>query len=484
MAEYPGPGPTAGRRPAVLPAAGEASAVLAAGTPAAGSPARAPIGPLAVGRSGADHRPVPGGPAPAPPERPEPSHAGRPAWPAAAGGGGGVRRATGDPVKVLLHRHRELCERAADPLEIAAGLEACGVTDRAVARYRHRDVFSLAEELYARVPRDLSCTPDGARRPGGDRATGSEPDADLAPVPGPACAAPHAGGTAWHAGGTACGAGRGSLRRRGGRALAALLPAAVCAAALAVHARATGPLLIAVTAAGAAGLAAALVLAVRSGPLRAPRRAPLTTWAATLLLVLYAAYGDGLLDQLAGTGPVEPPPPATAPLLGLAAAVAPAALCARLFAVRARRRLAVSRALDDFTAGVRPLLLAVVALQLVALTGLLAAARLVPGTRPGALAPAVALGALLFLARLLAVYGFPRAGSIALGGAAAAQALACLSLLAGRLPGCDAAAVPVRRAVESWGAAAVPGAVCTAAALVLLGYACAVLARASAHARR
>ncbi|MEU3631492.1 hypothetical protein AB0F34_12985, partial [Streptomyces fradiae] len=66
----------------------------------------------------------------------------------------------------------------------------------------------------------------------------------------------------------------------------------------------------------------------------------------------------------------------------------------------------------------------------------------------------------------------------------AAQALACLSLLAGRLPGCDAAAVPVRRAVESWGAAAVPGAVCTAAALVLLGYACAVLARASAHARR
>ncbi|MFD8553686.1 hypothetical protein ACFV08_19295 [Streptomyces fradiae] len=409
-----------------------------------------------------------------------------------------MRRATGDPVKVLLHRHRELCERAVDPLEIAAGLEACGVTDRAVARYRHRDVFSLAEELYARVPRDLSCTPDGARRPGGDRATGSEPDADLAPVPGPACAPPHAGGTAWHAGGTAwhaggtawhaggtaCGAGRGSLRRRGGRALAALLPAAGGAAALAVHARATGPLLIAVTAAGAAGLAAALVLAVRSGPLRAPRRAPLTTWAATLLLVLYAAYGDGLLDQLVGTGPVEPPPPATAPLLGLAAAVAPAALCARLFAVRARRRLAVSRALDDFTAGVRPLLLAVVALQLVALTGLVAAARLVPGTRPGALAPAVALGALLFLARLLAVYGFPRAGSIALGGAAAAQALACLSLLAGRLPGCDAAAVPVRRAVESWGAAAVPGAVCTAAALVLLGYACAVLARASAHARR
>ncbi|MZE55083.1 hypothetical protein GTY86_28170, partial [Streptomyces sp. SID5770] len=52
-----------------------------------------------------------------------------------------------------MHRHRELCERAVDPLEVAAGLEAQGFTDRTAARYRHRDVFSLAEELYARVPR-------------------------------------------------------------------------------------------------------------------------------------------------------------------------------------------------------------------------------------------------------------------------------------------------------------------------------------------
>ncbi|MFC8015102.1 hypothetical protein ACFUR9_33325, partial [Streptomyces cinereoruber] len=63
------------------------------------------------------------------------------------------RHGTADPVKVLLHRHRELCERAVDPLEVAAGLEAQGFTDRTAARYRHRDVFSLAEELYARVPR-------------------------------------------------------------------------------------------------------------------------------------------------------------------------------------------------------------------------------------------------------------------------------------------------------------------------------------------
>lgn len=44
--------------------------------------------------------------------------------------------------------------RAVDPLEIAAGLEAHGITDRTAARFRHRDVFSLAEELYARTPRD------------------------------------------------------------------------------------------------------------------------------------------------------------------------------------------------------------------------------------------------------------------------------------------------------------------------------------------
>lgn len=66
--------------------------------------------------------------------------------------GPAVRRGTADPVKVLMHRHRDLCEHAVDPLEIAAGLEAHGLTDRTAARYRHRDVFSLAEELYARVP--------------------------------------------------------------------------------------------------------------------------------------------------------------------------------------------------------------------------------------------------------------------------------------------------------------------------------------------
>lgn len=66
-----------------------------------------------------------------------------------------------DPVKTLMRHHHALCADAVDPLEIAAGLEARGITDRVAAEYRHRDVFSLAEELHARVA--------GETAPGGDR---------------------------------------------------------------------------------------------------------------------------------------------------------------------------------------------------------------------------------------------------------------------------------------------------------------------------
>lgn len=86
-----------------------------------------------------------------------------------------VRRGPADPVKVLMHRHRELCERAVDPLEIAAGLEAHGLTDRAAARYRHRDVFSLAEELYARVPGVEQARPPDPRHGAGPRRGGAGP---------------------------------------------------------------------------------------------------------------------------------------------------------------------------------------------------------------------------------------------------------------------------------------------------------------------
>ncbi|RKE21015.1 hypothetical protein [Streptomyces sp. TLI_171] len=58
-----------------------------------------------------------------------------------------------DPVRELLDANRELCEQAVDPLEIAAALEDSGLATDGTARYRHADVFGLAEELYARVPR-------------------------------------------------------------------------------------------------------------------------------------------------------------------------------------------------------------------------------------------------------------------------------------------------------------------------------------------
>ncbi|GLW69030.1 hypothetical protein Kpho02_13290 [Kitasatospora phosalacinea] len=58
-----------------------------------------------------------------------------------------------DPVRELLDSNRDLCEQAVDPLEIAAALEDSGLAVDGAARYRHADVFGLAEELYARVPR-------------------------------------------------------------------------------------------------------------------------------------------------------------------------------------------------------------------------------------------------------------------------------------------------------------------------------------------
>ncbi|MEU6931557.1 hypothetical protein AB0A05_20630 [Streptomyces sp. NPDC046374] len=371
--------------------------------------------------------------------------------PAPALGPRAPRRATADPVKALMHRHRELCERAVDPLEIAAGLEAHGVTDRTAARFRHRDVFSLAEELYARVPR------------------GDSPPARPAPE------TPAPGGTAaW--------------------ALAACAPGAVAALTTAGLALTEGAPRGAVGALGALGLAAALLVAVRRGPLHAEGRTAPAARLGTLWLLAYAVAGDGLLDQLLTGGPdgawflVTPgvtPGTTTAeadgawlldtgPLLALALAVAPAAWCARLFAVRARRRLAASRGLADFAAGVRPLLLSTVALPLVLLAGLLA----LTGFSPGALA----LGALLLLARLLTVHGAPETAANGLAAACAAEALSLALVLAARLPGCAFLDAPVRAAVDTWGPAAVPALACGVAALALLAHATTALARASAHA--
>ncbi|MFJ3780936.1 hypothetical protein [Streptomyces sp. NPDC090093] len=370
---------------------------------------------------------VPGAPERAPEPAPD-----TPPAPPAAQAAPRPRHGTADPVKVLMHRHRELCERAVDPLEVAAGLEAQGFTDRTAARYRHRDVFSLAEELYARVPRGREETGTAAV------AVRTEP---VAP---------------W--------------------ALAVLAPGAVAALAGLGLALTHGPAHTAVGAAGALGLGAALFLAVRRGPLRAPggRTVPAARlW--TLWLLAYAAGGDGLLAEVLTGGPDGPWDLTPGPLLGLALAVAPAAWCAHLFARRARRRIADSRGLADFAAAVRPLLLGTVTLQLLALAALLAPT----GAGPGA----PALGALLLLARLLTVHGHPETASAALAAACAAEALALASVLSSRLPlpGFDALAVPVRAVVDAWGPGAVPALVCGAAALGLLAHATGSLARASAH---
>ncbi|MFJ3900955.1 hypothetical protein [Streptomyces sp. NPDC090025] len=379
-------------------------------------------------------------PAPAPKTAPVPTPKPAPAAPPVR-----PRRGPADPVKALMHRHRELCERAVDPLEIAAGLEAHGVTDRTAARFRHRDVFSLAEELYARVPRGETGT--GPAAPGTD---------------------PGRGGGSWPL--TVCAPG-------------ALAAAATAAVTVSTDGTRTAAALI-----GLLGVATALVLATHRGPLRAPLGTGPATVLGTLWLLGYAAGGDGLLDQLLRGGPDGPPalhtvldgpvPDGTwtldtGPLLALALSVAPAAWCARLFAARARHRLAASRGLADFAAGTRPLLLGSVALHLTALAALLALTDFHPG--------ALALGALLLTARLLAAHGLPEAATSAIGAACAAEALGLATVLAARLPGLDPLGAPVRTLVALGGPAALPTLACGLAAAALLVHATEALSRASAH---
>ncbi|WP_251094841.1 hypothetical protein [Streptomyces sp. Caat 7-52] len=362
----------------------------------------------------------------------------------------GPRRASVDPVKALLHRHRELCERAVDPLEIAAGLEAHGVTDRTAARFRHRDVFSLAEELYARVPRH------------------AEPRPEPRPLP--------------------------VLRVRVGWVLLTLLPGALGAATVTglrlTHGH-TRPL---VAAGGLLAVTLAVRAALRHGPLAGPPgtcawRTAVGTRVWTLWLLGYTLAGDGLLsavltggpDALPTGAPDGPWPTTTAPVLALLAACAPAAWSAHLLAAGARRRLAGSRGLEDFTAAARPLLLGTFALFLGALGALLA----LTGTalhEPAAYPQALTLGALLLLARLLTAHRHRHAPALALGAAVAAEAAALALPMAGRLPGCAFLAVPVETLVDAGGTAAVPALACGTAALVLLWHAGRTLTRASAHA--
>ncbi|MGX5212779.1 hypothetical protein ACWKT3_29510 [Streptomyces violaceus] len=355
------------------------------------------------------------------------------------------RRGAADPVKALMHRHRELCERAVDPLEIAAGLEAHGITERTAARFRHRDVFSLAEEMYARVTRDG--------------------DAPASPAP----VAP---------------------RARADWVLLTLLPGALCAAAVTAAHLTHGRSRLFAVAAGILAVGLALRAALRRGPLsRTDHTAPggSTLWISWL--VAYSLLGNGLLHSAVTGGPdglptgtADGPWPLTAaPALALALACAPAAWIAHLFTARGRRRLAASRGLEDFAAAVRPLLLGTVVLFLGALAALLAlcAALL---DEPAGYAEALALGALLFIARLLTTHGFVYAPAVVLTATATVQAAALATVFIARLPGLGFLGTPVETLVTLWGAGSVPTLACGAAALVLLVHATRKLTRASAHA--
>ncbi|MFL4906891.1 hypothetical protein ACJ6WF_27770 [Streptomyces sp. MMS24-I2-30] len=367
-----------------------------------------------------------------------------------------ARRGPADPVKALLHRHRDLCERAVDPLEIAAGLEAHGVTDRTAARFRHRDVFSLAEEMYVRVPRASDAPPPPAR-------------------PAPAGQAAPAGVRAdW--------------------ALRTLLPGLLCGLTLAGLHLAHGRARLPVAAVGVLAVAFGVRAVLRRGPLSTPPgphawrpagRTRMSTW----WLFGYSLLGDGLLGAVLSGGPdglpngtADGPWPLTAaPVLALTLACAPAAWSVHLFATRARRRLADSRGLEEFAAAVRPLLFGAFALFLCVLTALAALSGAVlhePAASPGTLA----LGALLLLSRLLTVHHLPHPAALALAAAAAAETLAPALVLTGRLPGCAFLATPVEALVDAWGVGSVPTLACAAAAVALLLHASHALTRASAHA--
>ncbi|WP_443040977.1 hypothetical protein [Streptomyces sp. AHA2] len=352
-----------------------------------------------------------------------------------------------------MHRHRELCERAVDPLEIAAGLEAHGITDRTAARFRHRDVFSLAEEMYARVSRENDAPP---------------------PIP---AAAP---------------------RVRADWVVLTLLPGALCAVAVAALDLTEGRARLCAAVAGVLAVALALRSALRRGPLSTtegggpgPRpgaaRGRTAVW--TLWLLGYALLGDGLLRSALTGGPDLPPtgaadghwPLTAAPALALAMACAPAAWSAHLLTARARRKLAASRGLEDFAVSVRPLLLGTFTLFLAALT-VLAVLSTTLLDEPPAHAEVITLGALLYLARLLTVHGFTYAPALVLTATALAEAAAVAAVFVSRLPGCGLVATPVEALVTNWGAGSVPALACGAAASALLLHTIRKLTRASAHA--
>jgi len=273
-----------------------------------------------------------------------------------------------------------------------------------------------------------------------------------------------------------------AARAHGQGALLALLPGALCAATLVGQRLTEGRVRLTVVALGVLAVVLGLRTALGRGPLRVPSHTtPTATRATTCWLLAYGLLGDGLLRAALDGGPDGPWPSDTTSVLALTLACGPAAWCARLLSLRARRRLAASRGLEEFASSVTPLLLGAFGLFLCALGALLVLCGAVLG-EPAAYAGTGALGALLLLARLLTVHGFGRAPAAVLGAAAAAEAIALATVFAGRLPGCSFLATPVETLAEAWGTDAVPTVVCALAALTLLIHATRTLTRASAHA--
>ncbi|MFD7902469.1 hypothetical protein ACFV4G_09490 [Kitasatospora sp. NPDC059747] len=359
--------------------------------------------------------------------------------------GGGAGRPSGDPVREVMAEHRALCERAVDPLEIAAGLEEAGLGAEAAARCRHADLFALADELYARVPRRPYVPP---QPPG--RECGAAARATLVAV---ALAAPPCAAVAWF-----------------GARWPVLLTAAV-------------PLV----------LVPALTADRPAGPPRPPFAGPAapdglgpeaappgtgTRWRPAAL-----AYGLGLaaLLLLPPALPGGDRPLTIALALAAAASAGSAERAARWYRQVGRGHLGAAGTLAEFRARMRPVLPVAVALHLAVLAVLTFAALAVltvvaprPGPshgggllhvaaeRSGALPWAAqgVLGLLLVLPALLARCGRWTA--------------AALGALAG-----PAATLAVLGLGRSGPSAALLGGGGVAA--VLLGYAWAVLGRAEAH---
>ncbi|WP_037573099.1 hypothetical protein [Phaeacidiphilus oryzae] len=376
---------------------------------------------------------------------------------------------TADPVRELMERHHRLCVEAVDPLEIAAALEAEGLGPGAATRYRHSDVFSLAEELHARAPGEAN----RRGRPSG-----------FAAVP------------------------RSASGRFLGRALGGSLAAAALCLGTAAAARGGWP---PSSGRGVDALLAGLLLAAvlwSSGAVRGPWAWPAALGAAGLVAVPLSGAIVGASD-LGGAGGTAARTPAAVVAATLALGVGTAGVIADWYAEVGRGHLRATGSRSGFRSRMR-VVLPVAAVAQLALLGavclvLLVVPSLALGERAGAVAaptapfggagPPVwgglaAAGLVMLPGAALRACGRPRIGAGALlAGALATLAAALLPALSVVLPGLPASG-PAQPGgvIPAWSAAvaaARSGSAelygCGAVAAVLLPYAWWVLHRPEAH---